>query len=229
MMGRHGLLSTARPTASQPRFQGAMVMPHDRITSTACALDESEWWLPVPGWPGYEVSDNGRLRSCRNGRNRFSSPSERTYRIVRGSETSRGYTNVKLYPIDGGKTRSLGLHILVLEAFRGPRPPGYHACHFDGNPRNNRINNLRWDTVSANSIDALRHGRKSIAKLTESDIPTIWDRLVRGHLGYVIAQDYKVWPGAISRIRSGQRWSHITNKLPGTPPTTKTGHSLQSA
>jgi len=33
------------------------------------------------------------------------------------------------------------------------------CCHNDGNPANNRVENLRWDTVSSNANDRVRHGR----------------------------------------------------------------------
>lgn len=51
------------------------------------------------------------------------------------------------------------VHRLVLEAFVGPRPDAYQGCHYDGDPTNNRLDNLRWDTASANNKDRVRHGR----------------------------------------------------------------------
>lgn len=53
----------------------------------------------------------------------------------------------------------MSVHRLVLEAFIGPCPPGMEACHNDGNPRNNALSNLRWDTSENNSADKIRHGR----------------------------------------------------------------------
>jgi len=49
------------------------------------------------------------------------------------------------------------------------------GCHSDGNPSNNRLSNLRWDTRSANYDDARRHGTAAIGdrnagtKLTSLD------------------------------------------------------------
>ncbi len=49
---------------------------------------------------------------------------------------------------------------MVLEAFIGPRPsPITDCCHWDGNPANNVVDNLRWDTKKANQADMRRHGR----------------------------------------------------------------------
>jgi len=50
------------------------------------------------------------------------------------------------------------VHRLVLEAFIGPAPKGTICCHNDGDPTNNRLENLRWDTHSSNTRDAIRHG-----------------------------------------------------------------------
>lgn len=59
---------------------------------------------------------------------------------------------------DGGRAVAVGLHRLILEAFRGPCPEGMEACHFpDPDPANNRIENLRWDTHRENCLDLSRH------------------------------------------------------------------------
>ena len=47
------------------------------------------------------------------------------------------------------------------------------GCHNDGNPLNNRLENLRWDTHLENCRDTIRHGR-SVQKNRE--------RCPRGHL-----------------------------------------------
>jgi hypothetical protein len=38
------------------------------------------------------------------------------------------------------------IHRLVLETFVGPPPDGYECDHIDRNPKNNRLENLRWVT-----------------------------------------------------------------------------------
>lgn len=50
------------------------------------------------------------------------------------------------------------VHHLVLEAFVGPRPAGMQGCHRDDDPRNNALDNLRWDTPAGNKSDAVRRG-----------------------------------------------------------------------
>jgi hypothetical protein len=58
-----------------------------------------------------------------------------------------------------GRKRLRPIAPLVLEAFVGPRPaPNLDCCHGDGNPANDLLGNLRWDTKRANHADSVRHG-----------------------------------------------------------------------
>ena len=50
------------------------------------------------------------------------------------------------------------------EAFIGPRPAGMEACHESGDARDNRPDNLRWDTHAANMEDRRRHGTLAIGE-----------------------------------------------------------------
>jgi hypothetical protein len=63
----------------------------------------------------------------------------------------------------------------------------------------------------------LSHGTHRHAKLTEADIPVIWERLRRDDSLASIARDYGVSDGAISRIKTGEGFEHITKDLPGYP------------
>src|SRR5262245_48467708 len=58
----------------------------------------------------------------------------------------------------GIKSRSRLVHRLVMEHFVGPCPPGMECRHLDGNPANNRLENLAWGTPAENHADAMRHG-----------------------------------------------------------------------
>jgi hypothetical protein len=53
------------------------------------------------------------------------------------------------------------VHTLVLKTFVGPRPPGLVSRHLDGNPANNCVANLVWDTQQENMRDRLKHGTSS--------------------------------------------------------------------
>lgn len=129
-------------------------------------MEPTERWLPVVGFEDlYEVSDHGQVRSLpRRARNRYSSwirPSQ----IIRPYSLRQGHRVVNLVPHEGVKhIRKACVHVLVLEAFVGPRPEGYDGCHNDGDPTNNHLSNLRWDTRSANSYDCVKHGNHPLAK-----------------------------------------------------------------
>jgi hypothetical protein len=56
------------------------------------------------------------------------------------------------------KNRLQLVHALILEAFVGPCPPGLECRHLDGNPANNRLDNLIWGTRIENQDDRRRHG-----------------------------------------------------------------------
>lgn len=119
-----------------------------------------ERWLPIPGYVGiYEVSDLGRIRSMTR-MITHSNGHESTYRgkLLR-LQTTRGggYHTVRLSVNSIGE--NMAAHVAVMEAFVGPRPTGLEICHGDGNPANNRADNLRYDTPSANQQDKVRHGR----------------------------------------------------------------------
>lgn len=120
-----------------------------------------EQWLPVRGYEEfYEVSDRGRVRSFpRRHRVHGGGYGVRRPKLMSPARRSKaGHLAVSLRR--DGKNREFSVHVLVLEAFVSPRPDGMLACHNDGDPANNSAENLRWDTPSANGLDAVRHGRR---------------------------------------------------------------------
>lgn len=124
------------------------------------ATHEYEEWRPVVGWESkYEVSNLGRIRSI-----------PRVVRGGRGSHRNVPQTIRKQFPTNSGymivglsngqNSRSRLVHVLVLEAFVGPRPSDMEACHFDGDKTNNVLSNLRWDKKRNNNLDAVRVGTR---------------------------------------------------------------------
>lgn len=115
-----------------------------------------ETWLPVIGWESYyEVSNQGQVRSL--DRTVTDSRKTRAYRgrILRPSHIASGHQMVVLSR--QGFRETCWVHVLVAEAFLGPRPSGQQVCHRDGRPEDNRPENLRWGTPASNAQDAIRH------------------------------------------------------------------------
>lgn len=132
----------------------------------------AERWLPIPGWDGlYEVSDLGRVKSsARRVESYGGRVGVRRERILATSaEATSGHLRVSLRHKnrEGRKSITIGVHRLVLLAFVGPCPEGMEACHNNGDPADNRLPNLRWDTRKANVSDTLAHGQHYWAKRTE--------------------------------------------------------------
>jgi hypothetical protein len=127
----------------------------------------SEEWRAVPGWEGeYAISSEGRVKSlARNPEGRPGVGLNLRAKILPGSINKFGYVTVAL--CRNNKRHYRLVHRLVLVAFVGPCPDGMEGCHYDGDPSNNALSNLRWDTRSANTYDRVRHGTHHAARKTE--------------------------------------------------------------
>lgn len=142
----------------QQKRMGRTPMPRAGIPPSL----PGEEWRPLPGTSeAYGVSNLGRVRSVprldRAGR-------PLAGRILAQSTHPHGYRYLAL--IIDGKRQRWRVHQLVAGLFIGPRPAGLDVCHNDGDPSNNRVENLRYDTASENNLDAVRHGTHHWAKKT---------------------------------------------------------------
>jgi hypothetical protein len=184
-----------------------------------------EEWRPVADFTGYEVSSFGRVRSCarsvpRGTRWGVMTVQKVPERILKQSEMKVKNRIVSLKVIIRRNDRvkyNCRVHHLVLKAFVGPRPVGMEGCHNNGNPTDNTVNNLRWDTRKNNATDAIRHGtacfprlageKHGRAKLTAKQVKEIkylYDPNMRN--GASLARRMGVSESAIRHIAHGRNW-----------------------
>lgn len=186
--------------------------PIEPLMDCAAITAADEKWAPAAGFEGlYEVSDMGRVKSLRRAYQRSDGLTGLLReRILRPATRQRGHLHVVLRKNGAYHTRTV--HRLVLEAFVGPRPRGLVCCHGNGNPQDNRLYNLRWDTPKANSNDARLHGtgnqgfRNPNARLTTELIIAI--RSTAG-TNRAVADAFGVNPETVRRIQKGLRWSDV--------------------
>lgn len=100
---------------------------------------EGEIWKDIPGLYGiYQASSLGRIRSVRGGNTR----------ILSLFGAGRRYESITM-SVNGIRVTRF-VHRLVCLAFHGLPEKGMQVDHIDGNPRNNREDNLRWCSAREN-------------------------------------------------------------------------------
>lgn len=168
----------------------------------------AELWKPVLGFEGrYEVSSEGRVRSLPRTSGRGA---RHQGKFLSHGLAGRGYPFVQ---IGHGNTRYI--HILMLEAFVGPRPAGMQGCHENDVPTDNRLDNLRWDTRKANAADALKNGRRArgekqgSSRFTEVDVERMRDMRRCGATLSLIGAQFGLNSAGVSQIVSGRRWRYL--------------------
>lgn len=170
----------------------------------------SEIWRTIEGFPDYEVSNLGRVRS-----NKYQKALIRKPRLG-----TNGYYQVGLY-VNGKRIRK-SIHRLVAQAFIPGACNSLEVNHINGIKTDNTAENLEWVTSSENKMHAVRTGLKSGQKskikisLKEKKAPDwkLTERQVReikaSNLpGGDLAQKYKVSHSRISKIRNNKSWTWV--------------------
>jgi hypothetical protein len=177
----------------------------------------TEEWHPISGWSGYEVSDQGRVRSLsrtigigashdgRSSYHRF-----RQGRMLVIQRHLNGYLSVKL------PSQTALIHRLVCRAFHGEPPdPTFHADHINGKRSDNRAINLRWISPADNRARRLtaKGETSGNAKLTDRDILEIRalarDAIAVTAFDHALAARFAVTRESIRNIRRGTTWRHL--------------------
>lgn len=112
-----------------------------------------EEWREIDDFPGYFVSDEGRVRGRRKS-------------ILKEVDGGQGYLKVTLSK--NGEHTDKRINRLVAEAFLDNPNELPVVMHLDNNRKNNNVNNLRWGTVSENNQWMHDCGRHPLT-LTDED------------------------------------------------------------
>jgi hypothetical protein len=197
-------------------------------------MSEEIEWRPVLGYEGiYSVSNTGLVRSedriVFTGGHPFVRKGILMKPLLKVGQP-QGYLRINLR--NGGQRITRCVHAIVLEAFVGPRPPKMDACHFpDPNPSNNNLNNLRWDTRQANSMDRVYHDQfrtkkqakprrpstitrgsdMGSAKLTEEIVVQLRIEAAKLCWGFLTkkSKELGVTCGSLIQAIKGSTWKHV--------------------
>lgn len=177
-----------------------------------------EEWRIIAEFPHYTVSNLGRVKRLtpdRRGRHEG--------RLKAQTPTVGGYLRVGLVHPGERKVHQRLVHRLVAAAFLGELPvPDAHVCHQDGDPTNNALSNLRYDTPKGNHRDRIRHGthgagaRNPRALLTEEQARQILKLKNSGRSSPDVAREFSVNPCAVQRIWNGRAWRSLHQAEPTT-------------
>jgi hypothetical protein len=171
---------------------------------------EIEEWRDIKDYPGYQVSNHGRVRSFWTMGRRKNIILDQPQRILKMKTVPKRYLVICKVSASG-KRKGKAVHRLVLETFGLPQPKGAECRHLDGNLHNNKITNLAWGTRSDNMADAIRHGTFSHgethphSKLTNAQVLEIREKYDQGSSSRQLAHKFGVDQGHILYIVTGAK------------------------
>lgn len=158
-----------------------------------------ENWRDIPGYEGrYMVSDLGRVRG-------------RRVNFLQQMLDRDGYLKVTLTGAKSKQSR-LSVHLLVLVAFVGPKPPSLVSRHLNNIRSDNRLSNLLYGTGEKNFADRYDHGtwpageKNGNAKLSVDDVAYIKAQSRARGMRTKLAKQFGVTRTQIAYILAGKSW-----------------------
>lgn len=173
----------------------------------------SEVWKPIPDFPDYLVSNEGRVKSLARDY-KYGSHDD----MILSQNDRRGYKGVTLFRDNYRKY--FAVHRLVAEAFI-PNPNNLPCVnHKDENRANNVVSNLEWRDYSYNSNYGTcrekisRSVSRKVEQLTKSgEVVRVWDSMTQASksLGVQLSEISKCceYPHYTA---GGYKWRKIQNE-----------------
>jgi hypothetical protein len=165
---------------------------------------------------GEHLAEVPRLDRWVSSRGRVFKRIKNELREVRRSLATSGYLTVSIRR--DGVSRNEYVHRLVLMAFEGKPAKGQVCRHLNGDPLDNRLENLKWGSRAENTADSIRHGthnmaegaRHAMAKLSAGEVRQIrWRVGVLGESQGAVAEEFDIDQSQVSNIMLRKNWSHI--------------------
>ena len=174
---------------------------------------ECEIWKDIKGWSFHQVSNKGRIRVLPGGQvGRWKIASRIELRkLTHDIKGNSGYMRVMQ-----GRTTKHQVHVIVLNEFDGPCPPGLECRHLNGDRTDNRWpENIKWGTHTENMEDRHKQGgydginkgeSHGSSKLTWSQVNEIKSR--PGYWGITkdLGDEFNISHTTIAKIRRGDAW-----------------------
>lgn len=177
---------------------------------------EDEYWKDIPNYEDrYQVSNYGRIRSKkRKVTTSEGFTQERGGDIRSLSKNEKGYLRVTLQ--GDGPPKTFYVHRIVAEVFMSKSDDLHVVHHKDGDPSNNRVQNLEWVSRQENTNKAVNKGEYETgekhhrSQLTEEDVVDI-RRLyyTTDFTQKELADKFGVTRSNISSIVTGRTWSKV--------------------
>ncbi len=189
-----------------------------------------EEWRDIKDFPGYQVSNQGRVRTFWRRKHYATGYGSYNYisdipRIMSASDDGNGYLKLMLYSKTDGKRHCKKIHRLVAEAFI--------PCNIDGDVTvdhilsgslgklDNSVNNLRWMSRRENIQKAYREGMCD-ERIARQAVPIMAFDIWTGKEFYFYsiadaARALRLDATGISHVLSGRisRTSHYTFEYAG--------------
>lgn len=173
---------------------------------------EKEKWLKIPGFKNYEVSNRGKIKSLERTvkcflNNKGILTIRKTHlkeKILSQALNGSGYLTVGLSLNGLNFTHQVGYWVLT--AFRCAKPDGLTVSHLDGNPLNNNISNLIWESQEENLN---RRMKRTKYKLNIESVLEIRRMIKEKIKPSIIAEKMGVSSSNIRYIKRNEIWSHV--------------------